>query len=551
MEPTEREPELAPEVNDEDLEFKPIVKYTAIGLAVAALIGIEYATYRVGFSNGFNDGVSSEVVSEAVNNAAVENLTHFMQAATADDATLLKAVEDRASSLAWIKNPTIRREAEWTLAVALMNRDLIASAGGMLDELFAAEKSSEVWGRRARLAARAMAAVGKEEEARKYYFHSARIFGNLGKHAEQVAVYSELAELAAASTEGEEKQLNFLQSLMSEAEKVGQPAELLKVNLLAYMGRLHRMLGHSQEAKSCFEKALVEADFSKSPALPGAAVTMGAALMEKGDAKNAARLLRDGVNRLGESPGDAAFLASGLRDLARIEMEAGSVDSALALLYRAEGAAMGRIADSSSYWLCLYDQRGWVNFAAGSHQLAMADFDKALARKDVAEALRAQPLEGAGRCCIALGEAEKAVSYLQQSLALREKYYADDKASLGRVSLLLGEACDLHGKTAEAASAYGRAAELLPDEPGEQSERFKALLSRAYALSQLRDWNAAIQVWDVLRSYAEKGGARAREIAEQFALCQRYGAHLPEDVDEEEEEGSAEKQPEVPAPAET
>ncbi|MBQ8900970.1 MAG: hypothetical protein IJY72_08435, partial [Akkermansia sp.] len=66
------------ELNDDDLEFKPIVKYAAIGLGLVALLGVEYATYRLGFSQGFTAGVTSEVVSEAVNTAAINNLTHFM-----------------------------------------------------------------------------------------------------------------------------------------------------------------------------------------------------------------------------------------------------------------------------------------------------------------------------------------------------------------------------------------------------------------------------------------------------------------------------------------
>ena len=78
--PSEHQAPETEELNDDDLEFKPIVKYSAIGLAVVALLGVEYATYRLGFSKGFNDGVTSEVVSEAVNTAAVNNLTPFMQA---------------------------------------------------------------------------------------------------------------------------------------------------------------------------------------------------------------------------------------------------------------------------------------------------------------------------------------------------------------------------------------------------------------------------------------------------------------------------------------
>ena len=143
--PGENQPLSPEELSSEELEFKPVVKYAAIGLAIVSLLGVEYATYKLGFSNGFTSGVTSEVVSEAVNNAAVENLTHFMQAATADEATLLHTVRTRETGLSWIKNPSVRREAEWMLALAMMNRGKVADAADMLKELFPRDEASELW----------------------------------------------------------------------------------------------------------------------------------------------------------------------------------------------------------------------------------------------------------------------------------------------------------------------------------------------------------------------------------------------------------------------
>lgn len=534
------------ELSEEDLEFKPVVKYTAIGLALVALLGVEYATYQLGFNQGFHDGVNSEIVSEAVNTAAVENLTHFMQAATADDATLLAAVRDRATGLAWIKNEQVRREAEWTLAMALINRRKAPEATELLESLFSAAPAEELWTNRAVISARAMADAGKTETALHYYRYAAAAYGKLGRSREQLGMYSEIAGLVAAPTDNPQEQLPKLEELLKDVDALGEAGKPLRADLLAHIGRIHRAHGRRDEALRCFEQALTAADLSKTPAMAAAAVSMGSALLEKGDSERAAQLLRDGVSRLGEHPGDAAYLAAALRDLARIETEQGNADNALALLYRAEGAAMGRLNDDSVYWLCLYDQRGWIQLTKGAYEAALVDFARALEQKNAPEELRALPLEGAGICCLHLGRSAEAVKYLQECVLLRTRHFADDKAAFGRVYLRLARSYDLGGSTREAADTYGLAMANLPCEGGENSDFFQATLARAYALSQLKDWGAAIQAWNALRPLADKGGSYAREIVEQFAICQSHGAALPGDADtddaaEEPADGSEEQ----------
>lgn len=536
--PRENQPLHTEELNEEDLEFKPVVKYAAIGLALVALFGVEYATYRLGYSNGFTSGVTSEVVSEAVNNAAVKNLTHFMQAATADEATLLRMVQNPQQSLAWIKDDVVRREAEWTLASALMSRSKVSAAGALLKDLFPREAVQAIWGRRAQLTGRAFAESGDRKTAAAYYRYAAKVYGTHKMERQQLSAYSELAELIASAADNPAEQLVQLEKLQKEVAGLGEQGKQLQAHLLAYMGRIHRSHGNSTEALRCFEQALASVALDEVPALAGAAVCMGSALLEKGDTKKAEQLLRDGVSRLGEHPGDADYLASALRDLARIEQENGNADNALALLYRAEGAAMGRIDAASPYWPCLYDQRGWVNFSKDAREAALADFTRALADNGAPEELRAQPLEGAGRCCIALGRAEEAVAHLQEAVLVRTRHFAGDKPALGRVYLSLAQAYDMAGKTREAADTYGLAASNLPAQPGEESDAANAMLGRAYALSQLEDWNAAIQVWTALRGVLPKDSARIREVEEQIAHCRRYGATMPEEVDDDEGENA-------------
>ncbi len=539
MQPEQSQPEREEELNEEDLEFKPIVKYAAIGLALVALLGVEYATYRLGFSQGYNEGVTSEVVSEAVNNAAVENLTHFMQAATADDATLLAAVRNRATGLAWIKNEQVRREAEWSLALALINRRKGAEVEELLNSLFQTAPANEIWIHRAVIVARAMADEGSAQLALRHYRYAAAAYAKLGKTREQLNMYSEIAGLIATPTQNPQEQLAKLQELLADVSAMGEPAKQLQADLLAHIGRIHRAHGRHEEALRCFEQALSGADLSKAPALAAAAVSMGSALLEKGDTERAAQLLRDGVSRLGEHPGDAAYLAAALRDLARIEAGQGNAESALALLYRAEGAAMGRLPENSAYWLCLYDQRGWIHYTKGSLDAAFSDFSRALAQSSVPEELRAQPLEGAGSCCLTPERAGEAVKYLLECVALRERHFAGDKAAQGRVFLKLARGYDIQGNSREAAKYYGLAVANLPQQSGENSDFFQASLARAYACSQIADWNAAIQAWDAMRPLVEKGSALAREIEEQFALCLRHGATLADDADVDDDEPAA------------
>ena len=530
--PSEYQAPETEDLNDDDLEFKPIVKYTAIGLAVVALLGVEYATYRLGFSKGFSDGVQSEVVSEAVNTAAVNNLTHFMQAATADDETLLKTIRDRKTGLAWIKNPDVLREAEWMLAVACMNRGRVSPAGEMLRELFPRESEKDLWAQRATLVARAYTEEGKPKSAASYYRYAARIYGKLKMAKEQLAAYTELADIMASAEMESADQLEQLDKLQAEVAELGEQGKLLQANLLACMGRLHRVAGNHDAALSCFERALSSVAVDKVPKLAPAAVSLGSVLLEKGDVERARRLLKDGLSRLGDHPGDADYLASALRDLARIEVEAGNPDEALAYLYSAEGAAMGRIEQDSPYWHCLYDQRAWIHFTREAWAAALADFNRALSAMSMTDPYRAQPLEGAGRCCINLGRPEEAVAYLQDAVLMRTRHIATDKPALGRVYIALAQAYDMDGKPREAADNYALALQNLLKDTDVESDYFIASMGRADALSQLKDWKNAVLAWAELDGKAEPGSHRDAEVKAQLDLCRLHGAALPSAADE-------------------
>lgn len=514
--------------SEDELEFKPVVKYAGMGLALAALLGLEYATYQFGVQRGQSVAMASGQVTASVNAAAVENLTHFMQAATADDATLLEAVGNRQERLAWIKDAQVRREAEWTLLQALLDRSLLHEGTGLLAELIQQAPATGIWARRAMLAARGLADEGYKDAALAYYRCAADRYEALDAPQEQRETLSEMVELLAASSVGAENILPALDALQHKAAALGESGKELRANILAYMGRLYRVHGKHEEALKCFGQALSGVDPQKTPELASAAVCFGSALMEKGDTARAMELLRDGVSRLGENPADVPYLVTALRDLARLEQEAGNTDNALALLYRAEGAAAGRVAESSSFWICLYDQRGWVNYTCGAYEMALADFTRAISQQGAPEEMRAQPLEGAGRCCITLGQGDEAVRYLQECSQLRRKLFASDAASWGRANLLLGQAYDLKGDAAQAAAAYGQAIAQLPSE-NDNADRLYALLGQAYALTQLQQWENASAAWESLVPLVSSDTARKDEVAAQLQQCKRHlTATLPE-----------------------
>ncbi len=535
-------PESAEPLEDEDanLEFRPIVKYVGIGALLALLLGIEYATYEGGYSRGYRDAAHSGEVEASINAAAVENLRHFMQVASADDETLLATIANRGNALAWIREPSVRREAEWTLAQSALDRGRGADIPDFLSDLFREAPSSEVWAYRALSAARSLAASADSTSALEGYRVAISRLAVLGNTDLRLVAMNEMAGILASSPD--EGKLAALETLQGEASGLGEAGRLLRADILAYMGRLYREQGDQQAAMRCFEEALAGVNVDEVPALATASVCYGLALLETGDTARAETLLREGVSRLGDSPADVSFLVSGLRALARLEQERGAADAALAHLYRAEGAATNRLAAQSSFWGCLYDQRGWVNFRRGAHDVALTDFRRAI-ELPAADDVLLQSCEGAGECCIVLGEAEQAIQYLSRAVELRERLAAHDVAGLANVCTLLGRAHDMRGDSASAATAYTRCAELLAasTQPEEVAMRISSLIASGYALSQLERWSEAAAVWEQVMPLVAGDEHRAEEVRIQLTQSRRHGdsAAAPEGSDEEAEADDA------------
>lgn len=523
--PENAQPQAAPaaarkSTRTETMEFKPVVKYAGIGVAFLLLLGVEYATYSVGYDRGYGEATASGRVQNEVNAAAVENLAHFMQMAVAGDKELIAAARNYKQTLSWIREPAVRREAEWSLTQALIDRGLVTEGTEMVSALIPGAPKTPIWARRAKLVAGAFAKAGQEESALAYYRLSADMYGSSNQTAEQVAVLSEMVELLAASPSPAGEVIATLDALQQDVASSETPAKELRATILAYMGSLHRRCGNKEESLRCFQRALDDMPADMTPELAGAAVCYGMALLEKGETAKAEKLLRSSVSRIVDSPAEISFQVSALRELARLEQERGNVDEALGLLYRAEGAATGRIPADNPFWTCLFDQRGWINLLKQLYDSAYADFAKAIACTEQPDLL-AQPLEGTGRCCIALGKSDEAIETLTRAAELRRRHMPAAKEELGRVLLLLGQACDMAGRTQDSTTAYEQAVELLPHD---SADRHLACMSLAYAYSQERRWSDACALWESLQSVFADDAARREEVSAQLALCRRNAA---------------------------
>ncbi len=539
MESEPESPQTQP--SEECLVLRPIVKYIAIGLGFVTLLGIEYATYRAGIARGYAEGVASGEVTASVNRQAVDNLRHFMQVSSADDEALLKAVDTRAESLAWIKDDALRREAEWVLAQALITRGKAVAADAMVRRLIDnTQAPKELWVRRALAMARALATEKQYEPTSFYYDYADAFYAGNNDETSRVALLSERLDLLQKVVTEPELQQKELTAYAEKAAQLGDAGKELQAGIWANKGLLYREQGTVvalEQANRCFKKALRVVDTQNVPELASAAVCVGSLLLEQGERARAESMLRNGLNRLADSQTDAPYMLLALRDLARIEQENGNIDAALAYLYRAEGVAITHEPAQSSFWNCLYDQRGWLNFLRETYDAALTDFEKALAQCGKNAALQAQPLEGAARCCLALGQIDRAEHYLMDCITVRSQHFAADTEPLGRVCFYLAGVYDVKGDAESAADYYTRAVEQIAAAPNHCEELLvDAMMAQAYTLTHLRRWTDAALVWTALSDKVKDNDTLRHQIKVQLDVCVRHGAHLSSESEEDEEE---------------
>lgn len=525
--------EAAPAVPAEDdflsgeWEYKPAVKYTAAGLLAAAVIGLGCSIYWLGHRQGFAAGVESDLVSEKLNAAAASNLTRFMQLTAADDAELQALAADPDKELAWVKDPAIRREAEWQLVAVLMKRGMLSSAESLLNALFATEQASEQWAHRAAEVGDAFFAARNPQEAASWYGRAAQSFAALGRSAEQVAVLQQHFAALCATAEGcTPRALNDLEHLVA----TGETARSLRTGIRLRLALMCHARGQMEAAADALLRITDELLPGGSPVAgitPAEQIIAGIALAEQGQNEAALALLTKGEASLGHELSDAPCRLEALRRTASVIMQhTGDVNAALALLNRAEGVAECVLPPEHDFWACLAEQRGWLLLLAQDEEAALASFLRAAdTPRDIAVAMQA--MEGAGRCQLALNKAEEAEKMLTRCAELRRKQAAADKAGLGRVTLLLAQAQDHQGQTEKAAVNYGNAAALLAQagEP-EAANYLTALLGRGYALVQLKQWTEGQKVWETIQPLVKEQPDRREEARTHLNECRRHN-HQP------------------------
>lgn len=513
----EETPSIPPADEPEvELEFRPWVKWAAMGLAGATSLGLFLLTYYVGYSqgeeSGFQQATRSGLVEESLNTAASQNVLNFMRLASASDAHLQQAAANTDAAFGWVQDATVRQEAEWSLACALLERRMADSAVAVLKPLMQAVPHSAEWGYRALKAADALAGMQQFRSARDYYKQADAIFEENKLAEARIGTLGQLIALEMTVPQAAETAIAALNLLLEDLNSEGGSVQQLRSVALVYQGILYRGLGNENEAQSRFRQALEKGTPTEN-SVSEANACYGTALLALGDAAAAENLLREAVRTAGSGPADIAARLQALRQLAIIENQRGHNVTALALLHRAQGVADGRMPGNNAFWPSLYDQRGWMHYQVQNFQTALLDFTSALNSTQDAQLLM-QPQEGAARCYLELGKAEQALPLLENCLKLRQQSAPADKSALGRVHLLLGQIYDQQGKVDEAEAAYAQAVANLPAE--EPDNRRTALFGHAYTLGELKRWADAYAAWEQLLPLVEEQFDRREEVRSQM-----------------------------------
>ena len=509
-------PPVTPSEEEQELEYRPFVKYVGLGLVGLFVLSAGYASFALGHKQGYDAGISSGMVESSINTAAVQSLSGLLQLSAADDATLQAMAANPGQHLAWINDSSVRREAEWLIGCTLLQRGHAAEATPLLDALFAAAPQGPVWTHRAAVVAECLMNERLEADAVKWYRLAADRARDTQQQTERLHALTHLAVLLQHTPEQGDAQKKELEQLQQEASAPGM--EALRVLIETQAATRLRTLGQHPEADAAFRKvADTIEDTQKSGPLE--LICYGIALRECGDSARAEQMFSRGLSGLTLSLPDTLCRLAALRQLAIIEQEKGNTPAALALLTRAEGAAAGRIEAENAFWPCLFEQRGWMYLLMDDFRNAHADFEAALKQKPH-RTLQIQAMEGMARCMLENEQAEEALNLLTECLQLRNRHMSSDTASQGRVALLLAHAVDMAGRHRDAVDAYARAAELLQgDSPEQKANRFMALSGKAHAYAQLEEWDAALKTWEAILPLTDEGSEERTETENQIRDC--------------------------------
>lgn len=438
----------------------------------------------------------AELFAKNLRRAAEQHIAHALQLSAEDDATLLAAVLSPDDSMSWAKNPEVKHEVTGALISEILRRGLLLQVIDKLDELIPAAElpASPAWARRMLEIARCLTMAGRWDKAKAYLTTLHRpLSAKFVDSDELLRTHIELAGIAHLPVAARIAELESL------APAVAAASPALRSELHVFMGKLYGSSGRADEAAGHYRAALESLPATPDATTPDSAICYGVALFETGQNDAARAWLEAAVNNAAYASAASTDLrVDALRYLASIymEMQPAQPHRALTYLSRAEGEAIGRIPADSSFWFFLQEQRAWILLSMSSEAEALAEFRRVLAAiPDANSPMRAQPLEGEARCCLALGQTDEALAAAAAAVALRERALADDTAGLGMAHLLHAQACDAAGDVSGAAGAYQRAAAMLPDN---SEAACSAMLGYAYSLTQMQRWADAIPVWEAV-----------------------------------------------------
>lgn len=520
-------PQSSPEAGA--LEFKPAVRYTGYGLLMALVAGLSYALFCIGYRQGASEAVASGEVAEGLNASAVRSLVHLLQIPSVDAATLHEMAAHPETCLGWIRDESVRREAEWMIANSLLAQGSSApETVSLLADLFARAPQNRIWARRAEQVALAHAAAGRWVAAQSYYRYAASRYGQAACVQDQSRVLGELAAILAYAPDEDGSAVMNLESLLEDVSSVGETeSRPLICSVMACLSKVCRDHGKVEEANRYAQSVLQAVQPQTAAASPIAAVCVASMLIDQGEKERPAVLLKAAIPALEQMSAAPPCLPVALSKLAFIHQEENDLEDAFSLLGRAEGLAARSVPPDSSFWPQLHDQRGWLYVSVGKWEAALDDFQQALEARQ--PRLRLQPLEGAGRCLLALGQPAKALAHLQECVRLRQALCLDDAAALGRVYVLEAGAYDQSGQTALAAKSYRSAVEALTGlaESEAQESRILAMRGLGYTLAQLERWQEAVQTWEALLPLLREQRRETAEALRQIRLCRGNMASIP------------------------
>ena len=451
---------------------------------------------------------------------AIDRVAEVLRLTDASDQELITAVQQRAETFGMCASEEVKRETLWQLLRELVNRGSFAEVEGVVDEVLPPQvEMNAEWARRMLQVAHALVKNDQWDKAQAYYDAAQESFCVLNLSEEYAGVVRERASLLSAGSGGSrEERMNALQKLLTGMTAQGTPD--LAAELRVFLAKLERSLGAHVHAQEVLNKVVCDTTLPMSS--PTLLVCRGYAYFALHDDEAAVNCLRDGLKLLtGKDAAARVYRALALRDLASVALNLGRAQTALALLERVEAEAGPVISPSALFRAEITGKRGWALYLVHDYEDALAIFKRQLDMiPEAEEGLRVHPLEGMSWCYLALGMPAEAQQSAQECCNLREKYYTEDKTSLGRSYLLHAQAQDQMGHPAAAEEWYGKAAATLPSE---HRLRVSALEGQASALSQAQRWTEAVGVLEQLLNMVPQEDRIAREeIQEQIQQCRNH-----------------------------